>query len=175
MKTVTFGFSKAKSKTALFSKAICWAQGTPFSHVYIKFNWAASGSNLIYQASAHAVNFETEWHFNGHAQIVHEVSFDVADECWQRVAHFIVDNLGKPYSILQIAGFAFKLLGAKLGIKCIKPIRNGKDQFICSELGAEVFRLLGNAEHLDSENTTPKDLYDLLMAYTEPGSRTVDK
>ena len=58
MKTITFGFSKARSSTAWFSKAICWAQGTPFSHVYIKFAWPASGANLIYQASHTSVNFE---------------------------------------------------------------------------------------------------------------------
>jgi uncharacterized protein YycO len=167
MKIVTFGFSRAKSKAALFSRAIMWAQGTTFSHVYIRFNWPAASSDLIYQASKSAVNFETPMTFDHHAQIVHECSFVVSDDAWKNIAKFIVANLGKPYSLKEICGFALKIIGAKLGYKFANPAKNGRDEFICSELAADLFKSNIMPLDIDVEDVGPKEFYEILIKEQE--------
>lgn len=171
MKRLTFGFSKARNPYAVLSRAICWAQGTPFSHVYVKFAWPAASTNLIYQASKTHVNFEIEQSFHEHAVTVQEIEFDLDEEVWKRVATFIACNLNKPYSRLQIAGFALKLLAEKVGINCIKPVKNGMDEFICSELGAELYQLVKGV-NLDAESMTPNDLYKIILM---PGTGVENK
>lgn len=162
MKTIIIGFSRAKSPYKLFSRAIQWAQSTPFSHVYTRFSWPAAGADLIYQASHTSVNFESYEHFKTHALTVAEFTFNVQDENWHKVASFMLSELDKPYSIAEIIGLFIRIIGFKLGLQVPNPFVNGPAAYVCSELGADILKILKPESNLESEQIGPKELYEAL-------------
>ena len=63
MHTIEIGFSRAKSKTAFFSKAIQWAERRPFSHAFVIFIEPKSKDKMVVQASHGMVNVCSYEHF----------------------------------------------------------------------------------------------------------------
>lgn len=159
MKQIVVGFSKAKSKYALFSKLIMHVQSTPFSHVYIKMPWKAASANLIYQASHTSVNFESETHFLIHAEVVEEFNLEISDESYIKIAKYVMENLNKSYSMAQVFGLLFKFIGLTRS----NQFKNGSDAFVCSEL---INGLLSKADILDTfeynEEVGPKEVNEFL-------------
>jgi len=162
MVKIIIGFSRARSKTALFSKGIMWAQGTPFSHVYIKLNWKAINKLLIYQASGLQVNFESWDHFQTHAVAVSEFEIDVSDETYKKIASFMYDQLNKPYSIKQILGMCCVLFGQKFNLKIENPYKNRSDAFVCSELVIDIIKTAGITIEGDPEDMGPLEVFNFL-------------
>lgn len=163
MKRIIIGFSKARSPLAIMSKLIMWAQGTPFSHTYIKLDWATAKVELIYQASKTYVNFESNRSFLARAEVVKEFEVDLKQDKWEAVAQYIGANLDKPYSIKQMIGMGLVCLGQKLGIKISNPYKNNHDAFICSEVVANIIEKSGGVLTLNKEDMGPKEVYNFLV------------
>lgn len=162
MRKLFVGFSKAKSKWAIVSKLIMWAQGTPFSHVYIRFDSEFIERTFIYQASGSKVNFENLQSFQQHAMVVKEFELAVTPEVYKKILQFAIDNVGKPYSLKQLIGMAWVCLKAKFGMKVQNPFKDRADAFVCSEIGAEVLALAGKEVPEDKDSIGPKEVFSIL-------------
>jgi hypothetical protein len=167
MKTVTIGFSKARSNKALFSRAIMLAQNTPFSHVYTRVTWPASGQDIVYQASGTKVNVDSYAHFLTVEEVVAEFQVEVREETWAKIAKFMIDNLNKPYSIKEIVGMVLVIICKKLGISIANPFRDDHASFFCEELSADIFKMIHPEIKFDTESNGPKEFYDLLVEWDE--------
>lgn len=164
IKTVIIGFSKDRRKFAIFSRLIQWVQSTPFSHVYTKVFWPSANEDIVYQASGTQVNAKAYSYFIQGEEVVAEFTFVVQEETWQRIAKFMVANINKPYSIKEVAGLALRILGFKLGLDVPNPFHDGPASFVCSELGADIYKLINPEFALNPEQIGPKELYDALEA-----------
>jgi len=166
MKVITFGFSAAKSKFAVYSRLIRWAQGTEFSHVYMKIHWTAADQDLIYQASGLSVNFEPQWHFDTHARTVQEFPIEISDECYAKFTKALCAQLSKPYSIKGVLGLAIRLFAAVFKRDINNPFPDGHDSEFCSKLAVYLVQQSGAFKlTLDPENTGPKEFFEALQAY----------
>jgi len=157
MRTLYIGFSKPIHKILpVYSWAIRLLEGTKFSHVYVRHS-TKYNIDLIYQASGTQVNFESGELFFQKAETVREFEFDVSDQAFDNYMGFAIRNAGKPYGILQVVGIA---LCSIFGLKK-NPFPNGKSNYVCSELIAEILFEIGKFKYDKNifDRCTPKDLY----------------
>lgn len=167
MKTITIGFSVSNSKYSIFSRAICYVQKTPFSHVYTRFNWPAAGADIVYQASGLQVNFESFARFQSHSTPIAEFTFQVSDFTWHRIAAFMLNRLSRPYSVKSILGLFLKMTG----IRKTNIIKDGPDAYVCSELAEDIGTLIGVPFKISSEESGPKEVYEALVAWRDANVR----
>jgi hypothetical protein len=73
------------------------------------------------------------------------------------VLKFINENLGRPYSFLQIVAIAFKKL-----FHVELPYENKDEAFICSEFAKRILDIAGFTEHSKDDYITPSDLEELM-------------
>jgi hypothetical protein len=155
---IVIGFSRAKSSWMIGSEAIELAEKRPFSHVYIRLTDAMSGFEMVFQASNGMVNTVMFEAFKQTNIVVKEYSISCTGAQYTDVHTFLLNNLGIPYSYVQILMISIKkLLGIKLNI------HNGTNAEICSELGARVCKILGISISEDLDFTTPSDLDKILI------------
>lgn len=162
MRTLYLGFSRAKSKWSIVSKLIMWAQASPFSHVYVRFDSDFLERTFIYQASGSKVNFENINSFNNHSVIIKEFELNLEQEVYKKVLQFAIDNVGKPYSLKQLFSMAWTAFLSRLGFKNKDPFKDTTSAFVCSEIGAYVLELSGKDMPEDKDSVGPKELYELL-------------
>lgn len=163
---VYLGFSRRAGN--LLSGTIQLVDGTRYSHVYMRVE--SKYGEYVYQASGLAVNFTNIETFKEHNQVVEEYEFDVDEKGKNKLLTFFVKYAGKSYSLKSLFKLAAILLCGKIGVK-IKLSGDGKDTFICSELGA-VFceEVLGIEVTEDEDFVTPKSLNPYAKAH---GKRVV--
>jgi len=158
MKKIILGFSRPKNPT-MFSKAIMWADGTEYSHVYVKWSWDKIERDIIYQASKFAVNFESNVTFDTHAIAVEEYEIEIDDETYKEVMQFCMDNSNKPYGMKEILGFFWMKINEKLGRTIHNPFPGNGDSYICSKIGAAILQIIKKC--LLKEALDDIDPYDL--------------
>ena len=127
MTKVSIGFST--NKKAILSKIICWAQGTPYSHVYIRRD--SKYGEYVYQASGLQVNFMNIETFLEHNTVIEEYEFDLPDDRHDELITFLIKYAGKPYSIKSL----FQI-GIMQVFKKVKFKPENEDSFVCSKLCA---------------------------------------
>lgn len=66
------------------------------------------------------------------------------------------EELGKPYSLLQLIGYLWIMLCKTVGLRVRNPLSNGRHSYVCVELVARYLNIK------DAESMTPQDPYDLL-------------
>ena len=162
MTKIVVGFSRARSNSAVFSKAIQWAEGTPYSHVYIRRKSNRVGE-YVYQASGTSVNFMGIENFLKRSVIVEEYEFEIDDSDLSGLLKDMIKLSGSPYSAKQVWKLSKFMIKRKLGCKPKMEKVDGEETWICSELGGW---LLKKHLHLDIEGEldmlTPKMLHDQL-------------
>lgn len=164
MKKLFVGFSKPRSKLSFISYVIRWLQGTPFSHVYVRFESDFLERTFIYQASGSKVNFENIYSFSEHSVVVEEFDLSVAPAVYKKVLGFAIDTVGKPYSLKQLLGMAVVCIFKKLGRQIRNPYKDRKDAFICSEIGAYVLEESGQFIDYDKDSIGPKEIWNILKS-----------
>jgi hypothetical protein len=156
MKKVVIGFSRPK-KCSLLSKLIMKVQGTPYSHIYVKFYSASLNRELIYQASGLQVNFVGSIFFYDHHIAVKEFELEISDEVHLEALRFAVDKAGTPYSIKQLFSILAYMLTGKL------LFRDGREAYVCSELIGEMLaEKIKITINKDLDIVIPKDIYNIL-------------
>lgn len=165
MKTLTIGFSKSSKKFGIFSWLIMWVQGTKYSHSYLKYpcGWRPEKS-IYFQASHASVNFMDDTRFLAEETVVKEFAFTVDDDKFARMQDFCLDNSAKPYGVLSIFGFAYKIIANRLGFKVHNPVRDALMTPVCSQLVAELLVDLDVTLAMDINDITPKDLFPIVEA-----------
>lgn len=160
MKQISIIFS-THTKFNVFSSLIKWALKTPFSHCAVKMVDGDTGQVVYYQASGLAVNCVCEAEFLSVETVVYQKDVQVSDAAYVAGKTFAITQLGKPYSISAILGFAWQLIQAARGIKISNPEANNGSQWVCSQLAAGYIEACDNIT-LDVSDMTPKALYDAM-------------
>lgn len=148
MKSLRVGFSR---HSGLFSYTIMRATNSDVSHTYLRIP-TEYNEDVIFQASGFKVNYCNGTVFARNNTIVEEYDVEVSDEQWAIAEKFRVTEVGKPYSMKQILGFAVIIGMHAMGKYTINPLGDDSDTYICTEV---VARCIG----LDkSESWSPEDL-----------------
>ena len=163
MKTLTIGFSKSSKKFGIFSWLIMWAQGTPYSHTYLKYSAAWSDRQIYFQASHSSVNFMSEERFLAEETVIKEFEFLVCDSKFNQMQDFALDTSAEPYGIATIFGLGYVIVAKKLGFKVHNPIRSASDTPVCSQLIAELLKNLDVPLLMIIDDITPKDLMPIVQ------------
>jgi hypothetical protein len=154
---IIVGFSTHRGPN-LLAGLIRRGEGTPYSHVYIRFYSKSLDRWLVYQASGLAVNFEGFTRFLEKNVLVEEYRIDVTDEEKRKIVQWCVDEAGVPYGSKWFLGMAWvRLVKLWFDCKLRNPFPSGTSTFACSKLCGYVLKLLGK-RYSDSEleNADPK-------------------
>lgn len=154
MNTLKIGFSRNNTP---FSWLIRKLTGSNISHTYIRIPVPELGTSMVFQAQGFNVHYINYEHFLAKGNIVEaEVEVKLSSKQWAQAEMVRVYECGKPYSYLQILGYAWVLLGRRFGKKWKNPLSDGDHGYVCVEL---VCRSLGISE---AESMTPQELLDRL-------------
>lgn len=151
------GFSRAKSAWAIGSKSIQIAEKRPYSHTYVRYESKLTGVQIVAQASHGFVNEQNFEIFKQKNIVVKEREFEVDIEKFKLFRKFIDENLGKPYSRIQIIFLTIKKL-----FRIELDANNKDDAFICSEFIARVLEVIGVLNTSNEDSITPSDLEKLI-------------
>lgn len=164
MGTIIIGFTRPSGWFEPFSwliRLVCW---TPYSHVYIKFYSKSTDRWLIYQASGTKLNFIGQTLFDAEEVLCGEFEIPITFPTRNNTIQFCIDNVGKPYAVGQIIGFACVLFMKIFGKKIKNPFYNGNSYF-CSELVGDILEeLLKEGGSLDPSISSPKDIWNFLLS-----------
>lgn len=159
MKQISIIFSKHTSPNA-FSSLIMWGLNCNFSHVAIKLVDGDTNQVVYYQASGLAVNCVSEAAFLAEETIVYQKDFQVSDDAFVKGKTFLIQQLGKPYGMPAIFGFAYQILMLMIFKKKVaNPAQANGTQWVCSQLGAGFIEASDNVT-LDVSDMTPLELYE---------------
>ena len=106
----------------------------------------------------------SEARFLAEETVIQEFVFTVDDAKFIKMQDFCLDNSAKPYGILSIFGFAYKIIANRLGFNVHNPIRAAKNTPVCSQLIAELLVDLDVPLSMDIEDITPLDLFPIIKA-----------
>lgn len=138
-----------------------WGLKTPFSHVAIKMMDGDTNQAVYYQASGLNVNCVSEPEFLSLETIVDYKDIQVSDKVYIAGKTWAITQLGKPYSILAIMGFALQILLGMVKIQIKNPFKATNDAYVCSQFAAVYIEACDNVD-LDVTEMTPKLLYNAL-------------
>lgn len=159
MKTriITLGLSTSRTWKP-FSAMIRWWFGTPYSHVYLKWDtpW---GFSEVLEASGMAVRMREAKTWEKDQKVIQEYHFEVSKAEFDRVMSELRPLTGHPYGWGQCVGIALaELLGLDRN-----PFADDSRSLICSELGFKFLEILGIAPTVkDTDLISPKDIKDIL-------------
>lgn len=155
---IIVGFSTGKT---ILAKLIRWITRSSVSHTYLKMRTTFEKPEfLVYQASGLSVNIENFENFQKHANIIEEINYSVSAVKYEEIVHYMVDKMGRPYSIKQLIGMLWVLFGRSIGLKWRNPFRDQDHSFVCVEL---ICRALDIPR---AEELTPQDLLDYLKSHS---------
>jgi hypothetical protein len=160
MKDISIIFSK-RTQFNLFSQAIMWGLKTPYSHVAVKMVDGDTKQVVYYQASGLNINCISEKDFLAVETVVCEKKVQCSDNVFVKGKAFAIDQLGKPYSILAILGFALQILLGMVHIKIGNPFKADGQQYVCSQFAGAYIEECDNID-LDITNMTPLALYEAI-------------
>ena len=160
MKPISIIFSTHKGFN-LFSSLIKFGLKTPFSHVAVKMIDDETGQVVYYQASGLNVNCVCEEEFLKNESIIYQKDIQASDKVHKAAKTFAINQLGKPYNILAILGFALQIICGFAGIRISNPAKSDGSQYVCSQFGAALIEAADNI-NLDVTDMTPKALYEVM-------------
>lgn len=160
MQQISIVFSKHTAFNP-FSSLIMLGLKTPFSHCSVKMVDGDTGLVVYYQASGLAVNCVSEVEFLSKETIISERDFQVSDEVYKAGKTFAINQLGKPYDILAILGFALQIMLGMVHIKIKNPFKANGSEYVCSQFAAAYIDACDNIT-LDVREMTPLALYEVL-------------
>jgi hypothetical protein len=157
IKTITVGFSKSKKFLPIGSWLIRLYEGTPYSHVYLKFYSQSLDRFLIYEAVGVGVRLIGKKEWSLHAEEV--VSFDipVISGNYISLLQHCVDHAGTDYGFLQNIGIPLARL---LRLKS-NPFQSGVN---CAEEIYKVLNLSGYTVDKKIDLVTPKDIFNAIAS-----------
>jgi len=126
---ISIVFSK-HSTFNIFSSLIMLGLKTPFSHCSVRMVDGDTGQVVYYQASGLSVNCVSEAEFLGVETIISENAYIVSDSVYVAGKTFAINQLGKPYDIGAIFGFALQILLGTIHIKIKNPFKANGSEYV---------------------------------------------
>lgn len=161
MEKIYIGFSKHNG--SLVSKAIQLAEGSEYSHVYIRRK--SKYGEYVYQASGLAVNFMNINTFLEHNTIIEEYEFELPDDKRDELISFFIKYAGVSYQLSALFQLLAILIAKRINVK-LNFKGDGDKEFICSELGALfAVDILEIKIDGDLDFITPMDLNPIIKKY----------
>lgn len=162
MNEVVIGFSKP-FKFKPFAELIKFVFGTPYDHVFIRFESNFFSRSLIYQASRLMVNFMGLATFSKENLIIKEFRICLTDEEMQNLIKFAIDNAGKDYGMMEALGLGLVRVFELCGQTIKNPFGAGTQNYVCSVLAAYVLQEFTSVKLVkDFQDMSPKDVWDFL-------------
>ena len=162
---LTIGFSKPKHKSfPLFSWSIRLFEGTPYSHVYLKWYSEHLQMHLVYHAAGTSMHFLGPDRADHELNTVREYTLDVSPETKRLIVAYCVSKAGTPYGLRTVLGIALKrIFGTSKNV-----FADGDKTQFCSEF---IARILSNFFHVELPKPPDSmgllDLEHLLIKITE--------
>lgn len=156
---IIVGFSKARSPFSVGSKIIAKSEARKYSHCFIRYTCPITGIELVSQASHGYVNLVNYSIFLEDNIVIKEYKIPCNTEHFNQMIEFIQNNLGIPYSKLEIVILFFKKL---LNIDIY--YNNHGMAYICSQWAASICSILGIETPDNLSTFTPSDLDTLLSS-----------
>lgn len=160
MEKVTIGFSKSRKKLPIGSWLIRLYQGTPYSHVYLKFHSESLNRTLVYEAVGGGVRFVGNKLWEEHAEEVKSYTIELKKCNRVRLMQFCVDNAGIDYAYGQNIGI---VLADIFNLKK-NPLTKGVN---CCEIIGNILELEGYKLSKDANLLTPLDIDKILESNTK--------
>ncbi len=170
MKKLRIGFSTPKDKWfPIFSWAIKLYEGTPYSHVYIR--WQTKWDTwLCYHAASVMIHFLGEASFFKHITIVEEFEFDITEEQFDRLMQFCTKYVGQDYALLEVFMIPFNDYLSKKG-ELIEGYTSGDVKQYCAELVVRAISDMGQEKSsFDADRVGLKQVYDFVKNKFQNGS-----
>lgn len=167
MRKIRIGFSRPlKKKFPIFSWLIRLYEGTPYSHVYIRWE-TKYGLDICYHAASLFLHFLSDGCFKKEIEVVEEFSFDISDSQFDEFMKFCLETCGQDYGLLEVFGIPLMDL-LKLSHN---PFGKGTDKEFCAEL---VVRALGKMSvsglPFDADRVRLKEVYQFVNTRFQAGS-----
>jgi hypothetical protein len=128
-----------------------------------------TGQAVYYQASGLSVNCVPEAQFLSLETIISQKDVTVSDKVFAAGKTFAINQLGKPYDIAAIFGFALQIGLGLIRIQIKNPFKETGSSWVCSQLVAGYIEACDNIA-LDVTDMTPKALYILMPNLPETWS-----
>lgn len=156
---IIVGFSKAKSIFKIGSKIIAKSEARNYSHAFIRYICPITKIELVSQASHGYVNLVSYNIFLEDNIVSKEYKIECTNDQFLEVLKFIENNLGIPYSKLEILILFFKKL-----LHMDIYYNNHGTSYICSQWAASICSILGIKTPDNLSTFTPSDLDTLLSS-----------
>lgn len=160
MKNISIVFSKHTSFN-IFSSLIMFGLKTPFSHCSIKMTDGDTDQIVYYQASGLSVNCVSEAEFLIKETIIYQKNVVVSDAIFKSGKTFAINQLGKPYYIMAIFGFAIQILCGMVHLHVKNPFKMDGSEYVCSQFAAAFIDTADNIT-LDVREMQPSVLYQAM-------------
>jgi hypothetical protein len=136
--SIIIGFST--NKHSILSRIICKIEGTPYSHVYVRFYSESIGRWLVYHAALNSVHFDNHPSFLSKNHVIEEFELKTQYDCKVEALQLCVDRVGTPYGKAQLVGMGLvRLVKSVFNVKISNPWTGGQ---VCSELVARILNVL---------------------------------
>jgi len=165
MQPISIVFSKHTSFNP-FSSLIMLGLNTPFSHCSVKMVDGDTGLIVYYQASGLVVNCVSEAEFLSKETIIYQKDVVASDNVYRAGKTFAINQLGKPYDIMAIFGFALQILLGLVHINIKNPFKINGSEYVCSQFAAAYIDECDSIS-LDVREMTPKALYEVMPTLSE--------
>jgi len=160
MNHISIVFSKHTTFN-IFSSLIMFGLKAPFSHCSVKMIDGDTGQTVYYQASGLAINCVSEAEFLSKETIVYQKDVTVSDAVFKAGKTFAINQLGKPYYIMAILGFALQILLGMIHIKIKNPCKINGSEYVCSQYAAAYIDASDNID-LDVREMQPMALFEAM-------------
>lgn len=157
---LVIGFSRPRSNLfPIFSWVIRAFEGTPYSHVYVR--WYSSGAEveIAYEASGTSVKFLGKEVFDKKILPICEYEVEINSDTYKKLLKFCMTNAGMSYGTKQILGIAL----VKIFKMSKNPFSDGRKSQVCSELVGNILQdVLGEDLNLDLDIAGPRSIQEFL-------------
>ena len=159
MREVSIEFTRPSSWFKPLSWAIRLIEGTPYSHVRLRFK-KQNGIEMVYEASGTSVKFIGELSLQElKIDILHSYSIGLTNEQFSKMIDICVIHANLDYGKLQLLGI---LLVRIFGLKK-NPLSRGRKSQVCSEIvGKFLQEILDIGHDLNLDIAGPKAIQDVL-------------
>lgn len=146
------------TKFKVFSWIIRKFQGTPYSHVLLRWDNSV-GVNVVYEASGSMLKFLGPAATKNRYTVHKSYKIKIEREAYRRLIKLCMENAGIDYGVKQILGIAL------VHIFRLKknPFSDGRKSQVCSEIvGRFLEEVVGWETGLDLDVIGPKEIDDYL-------------
>ena len=156
-------FTRPSKGFAPLSRAIRFIEGTPYSHVRLKWE-TGQGDDIVYEASGISIKFLGEKAQKARpVDVICSYSIDLSKDEYKALLYLCLSNAGLDYGFGQLIG----ILLHKLFSTNVNILSKGSNAQVCSEVvGRFLQDVIGIGREMDLDLVGPKDIQYMLEKHS---------